>query len=52
MTVERRLSIMKDSRIGTYGSVALIMALLGKYVLLVAASDIMCPTVIPARVNR
>ncbi|WP_151702470.1 adenosylcobinamide-GDP ribazoletransferase [Nitrincola alkalilacustris] len=26
-TVEKRLSIMKDSRIGTYGSVALIMAL-------------------------
>lgn len=40
MTVERRLSIMKDSRIGTYGSAALIMALLGKYVLLVAASGI------------
>lgn len=35
MTLERRLSIMKDSRIGTYGASALIMALLGKYVLLV-----------------
>lgn len=40
MTVERRLTIMKDSRIGTYGSSALMMALLGKYVLLVAASDV------------
>lgn len=34
MTVERRLEIMKDSRIGTYGASALIMALLAKYVLL------------------
>ncbi|GAJ72329.1 cobalamin synthase [Vibrio sp. JCM 18904] len=32
MTVERRLSIMKDSRIGTYGAATLIMALLAKYV--------------------
>ncbi|MFA0038183.1 adenosylcobinamide-GDP ribazoletransferase [Vibrio sp. 10N.261.52.A1] len=34
MTLERRLTIMKDSRIGTYGASALIMALLGKWVLL------------------
>ena len=34
MTLERRLSIMKDSRIGTYGASALVMALLGKFVLL------------------
>lgn len=34
MTLERRLAIMKDSRIGTYGASALIMALLGKWVLL------------------
>lgn len=34
MTLERRLTIMKDSRIGTYGASALVMALLGKYVLL------------------
>ncbi len=34
MTTERRLTIMKDSRIGTYGASALIMALFGKYVLL------------------
>ncbi|MEF1290866.1 adenosylcobinamide-GDP ribazoletransferase [Vibrio sp. M260118] len=34
MTVERRLTIMKDSRIGTYGAVALIMVLLGKFILL------------------
>ena len=34
MTLERRLTIMKDSRIGTYGASALVMALLGKWVLL------------------
>ncbi|MFA0485659.1 adenosylcobinamide-GDP ribazoletransferase [Vibrio sp. 10N.222.55.B11] len=34
MTLERRLTIMKDSRIGTYGASALIMALFGKWVLL------------------
>ncbi|MGC9422475.1 MULTISPECIES: adenosylcobinamide-GDP ribazoletransferase [Vibrio] len=34
MTTERRLLIMKDSRIGTYGATALIMALLGKYLFL------------------
>ncbi|MEL7292854.1 MAG: adenosylcobinamide-GDP ribazoletransferase [Pseudomonadota bacterium] len=34
MSVEKRLSIMKDSRIGTYGASALIMALLGKFLLL------------------
>ncbi|MCG9694443.1 adenosylcobinamide-GDP ribazoletransferase [Vibrio sp. Isolate22] len=34
MTLERRLTIMKDSRIGTYGASALIMAQLGKWVLL------------------
>ncbi|MFS1915477.1 MULTISPECIES: adenosylcobinamide-GDP ribazoletransferase [unclassified Vibrio] len=34
MTLERRLTIMKDSRIGTYGASALVMVLLGKWVLL------------------
>ncbi|WP_038174349.1 adenosylcobinamide-GDP ribazoletransferase [Vibrio pacinii] len=34
MSVEKRLSIMKDSRIGTYGASALIMALLGKFLFL------------------
>jgi len=34
MTIDRRLTIMKDSRIGTYGASALIMALLGKFLLL------------------
>ena len=34
MTIERRLSIMKDSRIGTYGASALVMSLLAKFLLL------------------
>ncbi len=34
MTLEKRLTIMKDSRIGTYGAATLIMALLGKFLLL------------------
>ncbi len=33
-TRERKLSIMKDSRIGTYGACALLMALIGKFILL------------------
>lgn len=33
-TRERKLAITKDSRIGTYGSVALILALLSKFILL------------------
>ncbi|TXX45358.1 adenosylcobinamide-GDP ribazoletransferase [Vibrio cholerae] len=40
MTTERRLEIMKDSRIGTYGSSALIMVLLGKYLLLTELADL------------
>jgi len=32
---EQKLKIMKDSRIGTYGSIALILSLLFKYVLLI-----------------
>jgi adenosylcobinamide-GDP ribazoletransferase len=33
-TQERKLTIMKDSRIGTYGACALVMALLSKFMLL------------------
>ncbi|MGB5444989.1 MAG: adenosylcobinamide-GDP ribazoletransferase [Psychromonas sp.] len=39
MTIERRLAIMKDSRIGTYGASALIMSLLGKFLLLSQLSE-------------
>ena len=39
MTIERRLIIMKDSRIGTYGSSALIMSLLAKFLFLSQLSN-------------
>ena len=35
LTIEKRLTIMKDSRLGTYGTVTLVSALALKYVLLV-----------------
>ncbi len=48
MTIERRLTIMKDSRIGTYGGSALIMALLGKFLLLSQlSSGILAQTFLP-----
>jgi len=40
MTIDKRLSIMKDSRIGTYGSVSLIMALLLKCLVLIEIAKI------------
>tara|TARA_R110000751_G_scaffold3930_3_gene18390 strand:- start:32770 stop:33489 length:720 start_codon:yes stop_codon:yes gene_type:complete len=39
ITSERKLAIMKDSRIGTYGTCALVMALLSKFVLLSALAE-------------
>lgn len=36
---DKKLAIMKDSRIGTYGTCALILALLSKFVLLSALAD-------------
>lgn len=39
MTIAKKLQIMKDSRIGTYGAVSLIMALLLKFQLLVALAQ-------------
>jgi len=38
-TKQRKLTIMKDSRIGTYGTCALVMALLSKFVLLSALAE-------------
>jgi adenosylcobinamide-GDP ribazoletransferase len=38
-TRERALEIMKDSRIGSYGALALVLALLGKCALLLSLSD-------------
>ncbi|OUS33059.1 adenosylcobinamide-GDP ribazoletransferase [Thalassotalea sp. 42_200_T64] len=39
LTVEKRLLIMKDSRIGAYGAVSIVMALLLKYSSLVVIAD-------------
>jgi adenosylcobinamide-GDP ribazoletransferase len=45
-TRERKLEIMKDSRIGTYGASALCMALIGKFILLQeTANIILCLTI-------
>ncbi|MEM7130853.1 MAG: adenosylcobinamide-GDP ribazoletransferase [Chloroflexota bacterium] len=39
-TAEKKLAIMKDSRLGTYGAVAIVMALGGKFLLLSELSPI------------
>ena len=49
---EKKLTIMKDSRIGTYGASALVMALLGKYLLLIENSDIIIALLIAYPLSR
>lgn len=49
---EKKLAIMKDSRIGTYGAAALLMGLLGKYLLLIENSDIFLALVIAYPLSR
>ena len=49
---EKKLSIMKDSRIGTYGATALVMALLGKYVLLIENMQIALSILIAYALSR
>lgn len=49
---DKKLAIMKDSRIGSYGSAALVMALLGKYVLLIESSDIFLAILIAYPLSR
>ena len=51
-TVEKRLAIMKDSRIGTYGTVALVMALLLKVALLAEADHIWLALLAAPAVSR
>ncbi|MGO3295652.1 MAG: adenosylcobinamide-GDP ribazoletransferase [Marinobacter sp.] len=51
-TVEKRLEIMKDSRIGTYGTVALVMALGLKAALLVNAQSIWLALLIVPAISR
>lgn len=49
---EKKISIMKDSRIGTYGATALVMALLGKYLLLVENTQIALSLLIAYALSR
>ncbi|HSC67634.1 MAG TPA: adenosylcobinamide-GDP ribazoletransferase [Cellvibrio sp.] len=49
---EKKLNIMKDSRIGTYGAAALVMALLGKYVLLIESTQIALSLLIAYALSR
>lgn len=51
-TVEKRLEIMKDSRIGTYGTVALVMALGLKAALLVDARSIWLAFLVAPAISR
>jgi adenosylcobinamide-GDP ribazoletransferase len=51
-TRARKLEIMKDSRIGTYGACALVMALVGKFILLQAASNIILCLAIAYALSR
>lgn len=51
-TVEKRLEIMKDSRIGTYGTVALVMALLLKIALLADTSHLWLALLITPAISR
>lgn len=51
-TVEKRLEIMKDSRIGTYGTVALVMALMLKVALLTEADLIWLALLVAPAISR
>lgn len=49
---DKKLAIMKDSRIGTYGACALLMALLGKYLLLIENSEIIIALLVAYPLSR
>jgi len=51
-TREKKLEIMKDSRIGTYGTSALLMALLGKFILLQELHNIILSLAIAYALSR
>lgn len=51
-TRERKLEIMKDSRIGTYGVCALLMALIGKFILLQETTHIIICLAIAYALSR
>ena len=48
----QKLLIMKDSRLGTYGAAALVMALLGKYLLLIETQQLALSIVIAYALSR
>jgi adenosylcobinamide-GDP ribazoletransferase len=47
-TIERRLEIMRDSRIGTYGALALVLLMLGKWQALASLDPVSAPWVLVA----
>ena len=51
-TREKKLTIMKDSRIGTYGTCALVMALIGKFVLLQELHNVILSLAIAYALSR
>ena len=51
-TREKKLSIMKDSRIGTYGAAALVFGLSGKYILLIDNNQIALSLLIAYALSR
>ncbi|RYE51087.1 MAG: adenosylcobinamide-GDP ribazoletransferase, partial [Sphingobacteriales bacterium] len=52
LTRDKKLLIMKDSRIGTYGATALIIALTGKYLLLVENEQLILSLIIAYALSR
>lgn len=51
-STDRKLSIMKDSRLGTYGSCALILTLFGKYLTLIQMDDIVIALIVAYPLSR
>ncbi len=52
ITVERKLEIMKDSRLGTYGTLGLVSVLLLKYTTLTQLSDVICALIVAHATSR
>ena len=52
LTVERKLTIMKDSRLGTYGVTSLILLLLGKFLLLSESQHIVIALIVAYGLSR
>jgi adenosylcobinamide-GDP ribazoletransferase len=50
--VDKKLHIMKDSRLGTYGTTALIMALLGKFLLLSESTNVVIAILVAYPLSR